>query len=302
MAENAYLAFLRDPDQSARRAELETFIGPNAAPFMKVYDRLQQDAVASVGGRARFRFAGGGFCVPAFFVGPVWFFYRKMWVIGAVIVGLLAVLAFLPSRAGWPPARVCHGPDGPPDIRPARHWRDPESSPHARSDGLSGLRARRRRVKGRGMGRRRHIRAAGAGEPCGADRAGPLGRAFAAVDATGTMFERFRIKAALRADGDPPARPQRLRGPRRGRLVFYEPAFFVASLMRKRRWTAEHAVVFMVTDVLLQAAQQGGLRVDVREGAKTYAALRAIYRDVRARSSSPQDGSCRDKGVAANRT
>ena len=108
MAENAYLAFLRDPDQSARRAELETFIGPNAAPFMKVYDRLQQDAVASVGGRARFRFAGGGFCVPAFFVGPVWFFYRKMWVIGAVIVGLLAVLAFLPltSRVGLPLAFV----------------------------------------------------------------------------------------------------------------------------------------------------------------------------------------------------
>ena len=108
MAENAYLAFLRDPDQASRRVELETFIGSNAAPFMKVYDRLQQDAAGSASGRAKMRLLGGGFCAPAFFTGPVWFFYRKMWVIGAVVVGLFAALTLLPgtSRVGLPLAII----------------------------------------------------------------------------------------------------------------------------------------------------------------------------------------------------
>ena len=83
MAESPYLAFLRDPDQPARRAELERFIGHNPAPFMKVYDRLRGDAVASPSGRPKFRFFGGGFCVAAFLYGPVWFLYRKRWLLAA---------------------------------------------------------------------------------------------------------------------------------------------------------------------------------------------------------------------------
>ena len=106
MADNPYLTFLRDPDQAARRAELERFIGRNPAPFMKVYDRLQGDATA--GGRPKFRLFGGGFCVPAFLFGPVWFLYRKQWAFAAIIVVLMVVLAFLPvsSRVGMPVALV----------------------------------------------------------------------------------------------------------------------------------------------------------------------------------------------------
>ena len=46
--------------------------------------------------------------MPAFLVGPVWFLYRKMWLMAVVIIGLLVVLAFLPvtSRASLPLAVV----------------------------------------------------------------------------------------------------------------------------------------------------------------------------------------------------
>ena len=37
-----------------------------------------------------------GLSGPAFFVGPVWFFYRKLWVHGAVLTALLLGLALLP--------------------------------------------------------------------------------------------------------------------------------------------------------------------------------------------------------------
>ncbi|PTQ60078.1 uncharacterized protein DUF2628 [Sphingomonas sp. PP-CE-3G-477] len=75
MAANAYQAFLLDPDRAARRAELERVFGPNAHKFMAVYDTLQADAA---GGKLKFRLFGGGFSVPAFLFGPVWFLYRKM--------------------------------------------------------------------------------------------------------------------------------------------------------------------------------------------------------------------------------
>lgn len=103
MADNsAYLAFLRAPDQDVRRAELSTFFGPHAETFLRTYDRMQEDAVRAAGSRPRFSLFRGGFEVAAFFLGPVWFFYRKMWVIAWVIVAALAVLAFIPvlSRAG----------------------------------------------------------------------------------------------------------------------------------------------------------------------------------------------------------
>lgn len=103
MATNAYLAFLRHPDQDARRAELAAFFGPNADKFMPVYDVLQKDAVTGTG-RPKFRLGGGGFSVPAFLCGPVWFFYRRMWAIAGVIVAGLVAIALIPgtSHAGLP--------------------------------------------------------------------------------------------------------------------------------------------------------------------------------------------------------
>ncbi len=98
MAKNDYADFLRDPDQPARRAELEAFFGPNAHTFLPVYDRLQADFVRT--GRPGFSLRGGGFSVPAFLCGPCWFFYRKMWAIAGIVIAGAVALAFLPVNGG----------------------------------------------------------------------------------------------------------------------------------------------------------------------------------------------------------
>lgn len=96
---SAYLAFLADPNQEARRAELRDFFGPHADTFLNAYERVRAQTPQVTGGRPKFQMFGGGFEVAAFFLGPVWFFYRKMWLVAWVIVGLMVVLAFIPFRA-----------------------------------------------------------------------------------------------------------------------------------------------------------------------------------------------------------
>jgi hypothetical protein len=98
MAKNDYTDFLRDPDQPARRAELEAFFGPNAHKFLPVYDRLQADFART--GKPGFSLRGGGFSWPAFLSGPCWFLYRKMWAIAAVVIAAAVALAFLPIGGG----------------------------------------------------------------------------------------------------------------------------------------------------------------------------------------------------------
>ena len=71
------------------------FFGPNAAVYLRAYDRMRDGLVARPGGRWRGLFLSG-MSGPAFFVGPVWFFYRKLWVYGAVLTGVLVGLDFLP--------------------------------------------------------------------------------------------------------------------------------------------------------------------------------------------------------------
>ena len=96
--ENAHTRFLRDPDAQARRAELEAFIGPNARPFLLQYDRLRERPE-----RPRFN-AMASFVAMAFFLGPCWFFYRRMWGWAWAIVALMAALGFVPgsTRVGVP--------------------------------------------------------------------------------------------------------------------------------------------------------------------------------------------------------
>lgn len=95
-----YLDFLKDPDAAARRAEFAAFVAPHAERFLPLYDAMRADVAAT--GRPRFRLKDGGFSAAAFFVGPVWFLYRKMWLVAGVIVAALVVLALLPlpSRIG----------------------------------------------------------------------------------------------------------------------------------------------------------------------------------------------------------
>lgn len=96
---SAYLAFLADQNQEARRAELRDFFGPNAETFLRAYDKLREDTPSVSGGRPKFRLFGGSFEPAAFFLGPVWFFYRKMWTFAWVIIGLMIVVSFLPVHS-----------------------------------------------------------------------------------------------------------------------------------------------------------------------------------------------------------
>ena len=92
-AETAYTRFLRDPNTAARRAELEAYVGPNPAPFLKLYDRLRERPDRP--GQAMFSFVA-----LAFFLGPVWFFYRKAYPWAWGIVVLQVVLIGLPVGRG----------------------------------------------------------------------------------------------------------------------------------------------------------------------------------------------------------
>ena len=107
------------------------------------------------------------------------------------------------------------------------------------------------------------------------------------------MFERFRIKTALRTEvirlregGDAGAIA-------RAELLFFEAAFLVAPIMKRKRWSAEQAMVFMVTDVIVQAEAAGALAALSRDDPAGYAALRTIYAHVLAKAQAdPMPADC----------
>ena len=78
-------AFMTDPDQAARRRELTAFIGPNPNTYLKTYDILRGFQARQAGEKpaARINFSIN---VLALFLGPCWFFYRKMWLWAVGIV------------------------------------------------------------------------------------------------------------------------------------------------------------------------------------------------------------------------
>lgn len=97
---NAYTAFLSDPDPDARRAELRAYVGPRPEPVMKMYEGLRERAVT--GARPRFG-ATTSFVVMAFFLGPCWFFYRRMWKWAWALVAAMVIVTALPisNRVGF---------------------------------------------------------------------------------------------------------------------------------------------------------------------------------------------------------
>ena len=99
----AFGDFPSDPDQPARRAELAAFVGPHADAFLRQYDLLRARTTRGAGGGrvATFR---PSFIVLVFFLGPVWLFYRRMWLWAWVLTGVYVVLGLLPhaSRIGLP--------------------------------------------------------------------------------------------------------------------------------------------------------------------------------------------------------
>ncbi len=83
--------FLTDPDVDARRHELSLYFAPHPAPFLKDHDRMRAQTLARQAG-ARLTWGGAGVCWPAFFFGPVWFFYRRLYGVAWTIVAILVLV------------------------------------------------------------------------------------------------------------------------------------------------------------------------------------------------------------------
>jgi hypothetical protein len=95
------------------------------------------------------------------------------------------------------------------------------------------------------------------------------------------VFERFRIKAALRvevialrrAEMDPQALTT-------VEMIFHEAAYVVAPMMRRNRWSAQQAMVFMVTDVLREAERVGNVQMLRQDDPTTHAVLERLYHHI----------------------
>lgn len=75
--------------------DVAAYIGPNANRFQGVWEKQRAFALAGRGGIA------WSMCWPALFLSVAWFFYRKQWLLGAIMIILPAIMvAFLPIPAG----------------------------------------------------------------------------------------------------------------------------------------------------------------------------------------------------------
>ena len=79
------------PDQYRVRAELATFFGPNAHVYIDMYDKMR----AGDGSWARRSWSW-----PVFFGSFSWFFYRKMYGAGAVMLFVPMILSYLVGGTG----------------------------------------------------------------------------------------------------------------------------------------------------------------------------------------------------------
>jgi hypothetical protein len=89
----AHLELLDDVDQARVRANLTTFFGPRAETFLDIYETMR----SGTGGR---RARPVTWSWPVFLGSFTWFFYRKMYAYGAMIVILPIVLGYLFGSAG----------------------------------------------------------------------------------------------------------------------------------------------------------------------------------------------------------
>jgi hypothetical protein len=81
-------ALLDEIDQDRIRADLAVFFGGRAEPYLRLYARM----LAGSGARRTFPLSWSW---PVFLGSFVWFFYRKMYAIGALMLGIPIVLGFL---------------------------------------------------------------------------------------------------------------------------------------------------------------------------------------------------------------
>ena len=89
---SAYQALFDAPDQGRVRADLATFFGPRAATFLDVYGKMR--AAPARRGMVR------TWSWPVFLGSFTWFFYRKMYVYGAMMIFLPLIFLYLFGWAG----------------------------------------------------------------------------------------------------------------------------------------------------------------------------------------------------------
>jgi hypothetical protein len=88
LSNNSIVAVLDRPDQGRVHADLAAFFGSRAEAYLKTYEKMR----AATGWR---RLQSIGWCWPAFFSGFAWFFYRKMYVLGTIVVVVPVVLGLV---------------------------------------------------------------------------------------------------------------------------------------------------------------------------------------------------------------
>jgi hypothetical protein len=80
-------------DQERIRADLSIFFGPRAETFLKTYEKMR----LATGSR---RSMPRTWCWPVFFGSFTWFFYRKMYALGAMLIFLPIIFAYLFGTIG----------------------------------------------------------------------------------------------------------------------------------------------------------------------------------------------------------
>ncbi len=85
---NAALLLTESPDQERVRADLAEFFGPNAERYLARYEKLREKR-----SQGKQHFLSWNWA--AFLLGFAWFFYRKMYAAGAVLLALPLVLGLL---------------------------------------------------------------------------------------------------------------------------------------------------------------------------------------------------------------
>jgi hypothetical protein len=89
----SYLDLMDEVDQRRVRADLATFFGPRADVFLDTYEKMR----SATGTR---RTLPKTWSWPVFLGSFTWFFYRKMYAYGALIIILPLVLGYLIGSAG----------------------------------------------------------------------------------------------------------------------------------------------------------------------------------------------------------
>jgi hypothetical protein len=85
------------PDQWRIRADLSTFFGPNAETFLATYEQMRTATGAK-------RTNPRSWSWPVFLGSFTWFFYRKMYALGAMLIFMPILFSYLfgsAAGAGW---------------------------------------------------------------------------------------------------------------------------------------------------------------------------------------------------------